>query len=487
MRIAASNSTDYDKGQAELVCNGSNDRTILQQAMGIENEKVVISAGIYNADRGANGIDGNPYLYPARGVSVIGENNPVLLASSGICRIMTKKPNVVLQGFTGQGYIHIQNYESNQTFKDLKLSNTLPGQRWLDWRKKGGCTGHIQNWLPKGQTMSGLIFDNVTLEDSYHHGIGFHINNAQEGATWKDITISGCNLVSPGSGLETTDGPGAVPGDRDWSTGVDVDTGDILNMTVRNTTVTDSWQSGFHTDGNWTGHSQTIKNLVFEKCTVIGAGRRAGTTPKEMYEAGFYLQDALMKDCRTENCRVGYLIGTVTTGGLVMKNCADTGSLYSLVVEYGGNGAQVDNFVSRGAKRRALQVLGKGVNYTNITIEDFKGSGQPIMLGKMEKVIYIDAPSHQEDVKRYLQMKYSVSGRFDIVSKYTKREDLATVWTGSSMNWDGFTMSYLKDTTGPVGEPNDETGDIPNPIPLTWPEKVTMRIEGLGDKVYIPE
>lgn len=487
MRIAASNSTDYDKGQAELVCNGSNDRTILQQAMGIENEKVVISAGIYNADRGANGIDGNPYLYPARGVSVIGEGNPVLLASSGICRIMTKKPNVVLQGFTGQGYIHIQNYESNQTFKDLKLSNTLPGQRWLDWRKKGGCTGHIQNWLPKGQTMSGLIFDNVTLEDSYHHGIGFHINNAQEGATWKDITISGCNLVSPGSGLETTDGPGAVPGDRDWSTGVDVDTGDILNMTVRNTTVTDSWQSGFHTDGNWTGHSQTIKNLVFEKCTVIGAGRRAGTTPKEMYEAGFYLQDALLKDCRTENCRVGYLIGTVTTGGLVMKNCADTGSLYSLVVEYGGNGAQVDNFVSRGAKRRALQVLGKGVNYTNITIEDFQGSGSPIMLGKMEKVIYIDAPSHQEDVKRYLQMKYSVSGRFDIVSKYTKREDLATVWTGSSMNWDGFTMTYLKDTTTPPVDPEPPTDPIPNPIPLSWPEKVTMRIEGLGDKVYIPE
>ena len=66
MRIAASNSTDYDKGQAELVCNGSNDRTILQQAFGIENEKVVISAGTYNADRGANGVDGNPYLYRAR-------------------------------------------------------------------------------------------------------------------------------------------------------------------------------------------------------------------------------------------------------------------------------------------------------------------------------------------------------------------------------------------------------------------------------------
>lgn len=454
MKIAASNSSDYDKGQAELVCNGSNDRTIVQQAFGAENEKVVVSEGTYNVDSGSNGVDGNPYIYPARGVVVQGQGNAVFLADGGICRIVCKKPNTVLSGLSMQGYIHIQNYESNQIFRDLKLSNKLPGQRWLDWRKRGGCTGHIQNWTPKGTTMSGIVIERVTLEDSYHHGIGFHLNNAQEGGTWKDITISDCTINSPGSGLETD----KVTGDRDWSTGIDVDTGDIINMMVRSTTITDPWQSAFHTDGHWTGHSQKIKNLVFENCVAIGAGKRAGTIPKEMYEAGFYIQDAVLKGCKTKDCRVGYLVGNVNSGGLTMIDCSDEGSEYSLAVEYGGNGATVANFVSKGAKVRALQMLGQGVKYTNFKIEDFKGSGTPIMLGKMGKLIYADSPYHKEDVKRYLAMRYSVSGRFDILSTYTQREKLATVWDGSTMDWGGFTMTKIV-------TPDDTPVIIPDPVP----------------------
>lgn len=463
MRIAASNSSDYDKGQAELVCNGSNDRTIVQQAFGAENEKVVVSEGTYNVDSGSNGVDGNPYIYPARGVVVQGQGNAVFLADGGICRIVCKKPNTVLSGLSMQGYIHIQNYESNQIFRDLKLSNKLPGQRWLDWRKRGGCTGHIQNWTPKGTTMSSIVIERVTLEDSYHHGIGFHLNNAQEGGTWRDITITGCTITSPGSGLETSDAKGAKTGDRDWSTGIDVDTGDIVNMMIRSTTITDPWQSAFHTDGSWTGHSQTVKNLVFENCTAIGAGKRAGTIPKEMYEAGFYIQDAVLKGCKTKDCRVGYLAGNVNSGGLTMIDCSDEGSEYSLAVEYGGNGATVANFTSKGAKVRALQMLGQGVKYTNFRIEDFKGSGTPIMLGKMGKLIYADAPSHQTDVKRYLAMRYSVSGRFDILSTITDRAKLASVWDGSTMNWDGFTMTKIGASPPPVVE---EKPPIVIPVPI---------------------
>lgn len=475
MKIAASNSSDYDKGQAELVCNGKNDRTIVQQAFGAENEKVVVCDGIYNVSKGANGVDGNPYIYPARGVVVQGTGNAVFLADGGICRVMCKKPNVVLSGLSMQGYIHIQNYESNQIFRDLKLSNKLPGQRWLDWRKKGGCTGHIQNWTPKGTTMSSIVIERVTLEDSYHHGIGFHLNNAQEGGTWRDITISGCTITSPGSGLETTTGPNAVTGDRDWSTGIDIDTGDIINMMVRSTTITDPWQSAFHTDGHWTGHSQKIKNLVFENCVAVGAGKRAGTIPKEMYEAGFYIQDAVLKGCSTKDCRVGYLVGNVNSGGLTMIDCSDEGSQYALAVEYGGNGATVANFTSKGAKVRALQMLGQGVKYTNFRIEDFKGSGTPIMLGKMGKLIYADAPSHKEDVKRYLAMRYSVSGRFDILSTYTQRDKLASVHTGSTMNWDGFTMTKIGPSTPPVVEekppvvpPVVDDVVVPDPLPQEY-------------------
>ena len=477
MKIAASNSSDYDKGQSELVCNGTNDRTLVQQAFGAENEKVVVCDGIYNVSKGANGVDGNPYIYPARGVVVQGTGNAVFLADGGICRVMCKKPNTVLSGLSMQGYIHIQNYESNQIFRDLKLSNKLPGQRWLDWRKKGGCTGHIQNWTPKGTTMSSIVIERVTLEDSYHHGIGFHLNNAQEGGTWKDITITGCTITSPGSGLEMD----KVPGDRDWSTGIDVDTGDIVNMMIRSTTITDPWQSAFHTDGSWTGHSQTVKNLVFENCVAIGAGKRAGTIPKEMYEAGFYIQDAVLKNCSTKDCRVGYLVGNVNSGGLTMVDCRDEGSDYSLAVEYGGNGATVANFTSKGAKVRALQMLGQGVKYTNFRIEDFEGSGTPIMLGKMGKLIYADAPSHKEDVKRYLAMRYSVSGRFDILSTYTQRDKLASVHTGSTMNWDGFTMTKIGATPPPVVEEKppvveEENPPIIVPVPVP-PEDLSGRLK----------
>jgi len=472
MKLAASNSSDYDKGQAELVCNGSNDRTIVQQAFGAENEKVVVCDGLYNIDSGSNGVDEKPYIYPARGVVVQGTGNAVFLADSGICRIMCKNPNTVLSGLDMQGYVQIQNYASNQIFKDLKLSNRLPGKRWLDWGNKGGCTGHLQNWTPKGTTMSGIVIERVTLEDSYHHGIGFHLNNAQEGGEWRDITISNCTLISPGSGLEMD----KIPGDRDWSTGLDGDTGYITNMMVRNTTITDPWQSGFHTDGSWNGHSQVVKNLVFENCSVTGAGQRAGTTPKEMYEAGFYLQDAVLKGCSTKDCRVGYLMGNVTNGGLTMVDCKDEGSQYSLAVEYGGDGATISNFTSKGATVRALQILGRNVSYTNIRIEDFKGSGAPIMLGKMGKLIYADAPSHKGDMKRYLDMRYSVSGRFDILSTYTQRDELAEVWDGSTMDWGKFTMTTIGAPNIPQGETN-----VPPPLPQEY-----LLYEDGSIKVVVP-
>lgn len=468
MRIAAPDSSEYDRGQAELVCNGTNDRTIIQQAFGMENEKVVVSKGTYRADKGANSVDDKPYLYPARGVVVQGEG-ATFIAQDGICRVMCKKPNAVLSGLTLQGYIHIQNYESNQIFKSLKLSNRLYEKRWLDWRTKGGCTGQLQNWTPKGTTMHSIQIIDCTFEDSYHHGIGFHLSNAQEVGTWKDILISGCTIASPGSGLETD----KIQGDRDWACGIVVDTGDIENMMVRDTTVTDSWQSAFHTDGSWNGHSQKVKNLIFENCTAIGAGKRAGKTPKEMYEAGFYLQDAVLKNCITKDCRVGYLIGNVNSGGLTMVNCSDTGSDYGAAIEYGGNKAVVSGLTLKDNTIRSLIVLGQDVKYTGIRVEPAKTmKDRPVLIGRMSKLIYCDSPYHKNDYQRYWNMRYSVSGRFDILSPFTQRGDLVEVWDGSTMNWEGFTMTKIP-TTGGGAEPVIET---PPPVPVPS-EDLTGRLK----------
>jgi len=205
----------------------------------------------------------------------------------------------------------------------------------------------------------------------------------------------------------------------------------------------------------------------------------------EMYEAGFYVQDALIRNCETERCRVGYLCGNENSGGLTIVDSKDTGSQYSLVVEYGGNGATVSNFVSDGATTRALQILGQHVTYTNIAIKNFKGTGAPIMVGKMGKLIYADAPSHKADMKRYLDMPYTVSGRFDILSTITQRDDLVEVWDGSTMNWDGFTMHYLAGTTQ-IGSTEPATSNpvvvdpvIPAPLPSPY-----LKYEDFAINVY---
>lgn len=459
MRIAASNSSDYDKGEADVVCTGSNDRTVLQQGFGSENEKVVLCDGLYYADRGANGVDGNPYLYPAHSVTIQGSGNSVLLAESGICRIMCKQPNVAMDNLAMRGYIHIQNYESNQTFQGLSMKNNLSFRRWLDWRGKGGCTGMLQNWVPRGKTMSGIIIRDSDFEDSYHHTLGFHVLDGQEGGTFRDTTIDNCRIISPGSGLETD----KKTGDRDWSCGIDFDTGDIINAMIRGVTVKDSWQSCIHTDGSWKGHSQVVKNFTIENCWLEGAGKRAGTIPTEMYEAGCYVQSAKILNTTTIDCRVGFLCGNEESNALTISGCTDRGSLYSLVVEYGGNGAVVENFTSIGAKRRAVQVLGQNVKYANIKVQEFAGTGTPVMLGLMEKVIFIDAPSHAQDVKRYLAMTYRVNGKFDFLSDkaYSKISDFVGVHPGSTVDWEGITLGKID------GKPPVEVIP-PNPLPEAY-------------------
>ncbi len=435
-RIAAKDSHPDDKAISDLVCDGTNDLTVLQKAFGRDNDKIVLSEGVYHADKGSNGIDGNPYIYPGKGTNIVGEKSPVIEAKDRICRIMMQEPNVYLQDLVTMGYVHIQNYESNQTLKRITMSNTFNDRKFLDWRKKGGCTGMIQNWVPPGKTMSGITISGCALGYSYHHGIGFHINGADEGATFKDITVEYTTIDHPGSGFEGD-------GKSDWSTGIDVDTGDINGMMVRNVTVNDSWQSAFHTDGSWENHSQKIRNLTFENCIAINAGRRCNGLSTERYEAGFYLQDALLKGCSTQNCRVGYLIGNENANGFSMKDCSDTGSDYSLVVEYGGNGINVDGFTSTGANTRALQMCGRDVSYTNFKIVDFKGKKAPINVGTTQKLIYVDAPSHKKDLKRYDDITYKVTGRFDIVSPYTQVADLIEVHKGSSFDMSRVTLSNL--------------------------------------------
>jgi len=457
LRIAASDSSAADRASADLVCNGSNDRTIVQQAWGRPGETVQMLDGHYDVDHGSNGVDGNPYLYPAAGVTIKNGNGVVLRATSGICRVMVQQPNVTLAGITFKGWIHVQRYADNFEISDCTFDCTLDGSTYLDWGQKGGCTGVIQSWVRPGTTQKGTTIRNVTIIRSYHHAIGFHIAGAEQGATHQDVLIEDVKIISPGSGLLK---------DRDWSCGIDWDAGNLKNVTVRRTRCNDSWQSSFHTDGSWDGHSQVIEDLLFEDCEAVDAGKRAGTLTKEIYESGFYLQSGTLKNCKTVNCRCGILAGNEVANSLVIEGHEDEGSQYALAIEVGGAGAQVIDFTSTGATRRALQAVGSNLKITGFRVQQFAGKGKPVMLGLNERLVFVDSPSHVKDLARYQGFTYNVTGSMDFLcDNITQTGDLIEVHPGSRVDWSRVHLSHLD--PAPVGTPDPVViPTVPPPVPV---------------------
>ncbi len=86
------------------------------------------------------------------------------------------------------------------------------------------------------------------------------------------------------------------------------------------------------------------------------------------------------------------------------------------MVEYGGERMRVEGFVSDGATRRALQMVGNNAD-VGITILTFAGNGRPVLLGCTERLEFVDAPGHVEDLERYRARGYRMVGnRIDIVT-----------------------------------------------------------------------
>ena len=213
-----------------------------------------------------------------------------------------------------------------------------------------------------------------------------------------DILYDQCSALAAGSGLER------------WSCGYDIpDAGDVARMTVRDSEAVDCWQDGFHLDGSWDGHRQIAKDVLFERCRASWNGHRSGTKPAELYQSGYYVQSARLVDCTTDHNRKAGFLCKNQIGGLVLERCRDTGSAYLLVVEYGGERMRVEGFVSDGATRRALQMVGNDAD-VGITILGFAGTGRPVLLGITERLEFVDAPSHVEDLERYRARGYAMEG-----------------------------------------------------------------------------
>ncbi len=429
--IAARDSGPADRNAADIVCDGRTDVAVLAKAFAVPDREVVLTAGTFDANAGFTAA-GNRYLRPAENVTVRGMGPGItrLVAGREPCRIAVDAPGVTLANFGGFGYVGIQGTADRFTCEDMYITHAIGGI-YVPFGQKGGCTAAFMVWGRAGRTVHHLTFRRCTGHRTYHHAFSLNLSGgAQEGGGFADILFDQCSALAAGSGMER------------WSCGFDIpDAGDIARMTVRDSEAVDCWQDGFHLDGSWTGHRQIAKEVLFERCRASWNGHRSGTKPAELYQSGFYVQSARLVDCTADHSRkAGFLCKNQEPGGLVLERCRDTGSAYGLVVEYGGERMKVEGFVSDGATRRALQMVGNDAE-VGITVLNFAGIGQPVLLGITERLEFVDAPGHAADLKRYRARGYRmVNNRIDIVTD--RDADLVEVHPPSrgSVDLDGLTV-----------------------------------------------
>ena len=340
--IGARDAPAADRNRADIVCDGRTDLAVLAKAVAVAFRTVELTAGTFNVNAGL-AADGTRYLRPAMGTTVRGAGPGLtrLVAENEPCRIAVDAPGVTLANLGGYGYVGVQDTADRFTCEDVHLTHSLDGRTYLDFGRKGGCTAAFMVWGRKGKTLSHLAFRRCSAEKSYHHGFSLNLAGASEGGSFADVLFDRCHAIGAGSGLEGD-------GKRDWSCGFDIpDAGDIRLMTVTDCRAVDCWQDGFHLDGSWAGHRQKATDVLFTRCRAVACGRRSGTLPAELYQSGFYVQSARLVDCEAERCRkAGFLCKNEEAGALVLRGCRDTGSAYGLVIEYGGERARVESFVS---------------------------------------------------------------------------------------------------------------------------------------------
>jgi hypothetical protein len=393
--IAARDSSPADRNRSDLICDGKTDVATLAKALIVPDREIELCAGTFNGNGGFTSA-GNRYLTPAAGVAVRGAGPGLtrIVAEDEPCRIAIDAPGVTLANFGGFGYVGRQDTADRFTCEDVYITHAIDGA-YVPFGKKGGCTAAFMVWGRKDRTVRDLVFRRCSVERSYHHAFSLNLAGASEGGGFADVLYDQCTAMMAGSGMER------------WSCGFDIpDAGDVERMIVRDCQATDCWQDDFHLDGSWDGHRQRAEQVLFERCRASMCGWRSGTGPAELYQSGFYVQSARLVDCEADRCRkAGFLCKNEEAGGLVLERCRDMGSAYGLVIEYGGEGASVKGFVSTGATRHALQMVGSNAE-VEIMILDFASDGRPVRLGVTERLEFVDAPSHAGDLERYRSRGY---------------------------------------------------------------------------------
>ena len=468
--LAARDSTAAARNDADIVCDYKTDVTALAKAVARDDDEIVLRLGTYNAN-GGTAADGKRYLRVGTKTTVRAEPGAVLLAENDVCRITLDEPGASLLGITTKGWIGIQGSASDLTVDGCTIVQSLQPGKHLDFGGRGGCTSALQFWGDPYGTMRRLTVRNSRIEDSYHHGIGWHLNGKQEGqgtglGTFADVTVENVDLVNCGSGY-------IKAGVEDWSCATDCDTGNVLRWLMRNIRIYRPWQTGIHFDGSWKGHLQTVRELLVEDCLIVEAGQRSNTVPKERYQSGVYAQSGVFRRIRTERCyNCGGLLGNEEADSLVIEDWIDDGSTIGLAVEYGGHGAKIQAELRNNVKRAYIGVGDDQVLDLTLVYPP----KNPVLLGQMTKRIYAEAPQHAGDLARYLSLPYDMRN-----TRITFRTDLAPglIWTKP----DTARLDPAKITVLPLGDVVEEPEQPTIPPAVVVPQ---VPENALGVFVYGP-
>jgi len=314
LTVAASDSTELSKNQADYVCDGVNDQAEIQAALAAlpDGGTVILTEGTFNCA----GV-----IAPAAGTTLSGQGpEATFLKFTNDGRISVDRENVTLDGF------HIEG------------SGYSSGVKWLGVMTIRASHAAIHNITGTADTSIQAVYLLIhdpavyapTLEDvefvsckAVDTGTYGFLHNAwgTSNKVIKDVRYENCAAINCGS-------KGAF---NPWITGFDfAELNDVDGLYVKDCLAEGNLESGFHFE-----FDPTVKNAVLENCTSNNNGQKPyPTVPYKQsdmsthyFGCGYYAPnaDVTFKNCTAEG---NSLYGFYATNGGKLYDCVekDTGA-----------------------------------------------------------------------------------------------------------------------------------------------------------------
>ncbi|MCM2465665.1 hypothetical protein DIC75_04950 [Methanoculleus sp. CWC-02] len=309
LTVAANDSTELSKNQADYVCDGVDDQAEIQAALAAlpDGGTVVLTEGTFNCA----GV-----LAPAAGTTLSGQGpDATFLEFTNDGRINVDQENITLDGF------HIEGTGYSSGVKWLGVM-TIRASHAKIHNVEGTADTSIQavfllihDPAVYAPTLQDVEFVNCKAVDTGTYGF---IHNAwgSSNKVIKDVRYDNCQAINCGS-------KGAF---NPWITGFDfAELNDMEGLRVTNCLAEGNLESGFHFE-----FDPKVTDAVLENCTSINNGQKPyPTVPYKQsdmsthyFGCGYYAPncDVTFKNCTAEG---NSLYGFYATNGGKLYDCVD--------------------------------------------------------------------------------------------------------------------------------------------------------------------